>query len=97
MAELKKKKRGIMKCYGCGLSLCNVCKICHTSMCDYVGLKVICAEESTQYSHRTAQTQKVRGFVQLAEAGITTPAPYYVVKCAEDIPYVLSKMTSHVQ
>ena len=79
-------------CLGCNFEICNVCNVCHTASCDYVDHKITSVAAKSKYAYLTAKTQKVRGYVTLANSSLKVPKPYRVITSEDDIDETVRAM-----
>ena len=80
----KRQKKAPMICIKCGVRLCEACGECETKGCRLVGRAVCTPEQLAEVKHLLAETQKVRGYVALAET-LKVPRPYQIVTEQADI------------
>ena len=94
--KAKRQKKPIMICIKCGVRLCEACGECETKGCKLVG-KAICTPEAlAKVKHLLAETQKVRGYIALAET-LKVPQPYRVVTDKADIESLSLQRKSFVR
>lgn len=80
-------------CLGCATVICNVCAICHTEGCNYVDYKVTTPYMLSKYGYLRAKTQKVRGYVALANTKLRIPKPYNIIISDDDIEAAIKDQT----